>query len=120
MPGAFVETQDVISQKALHSGYRKKHLRAAEHTWCYSCGTERRRVGFTTNPPALGAEFDSMAVTVACVRTATTEGNRQVAVYNLTATANGGGGGYPLQRQVQATVSRCTDPEGAAPRFACP
>lgn len=75
---------------------------------------------FTSTPPALGAEFDHMTVTVACVRTATTEGNRQLAIYNLTATANGGGGGYPLQRQVQATVSRCTDPAGAAPRFACP
>jgi MSHA biogenesis protein MshP len=75
---------------------------------------------FATGTPALGAEFDNMTVSVACVRTATTEGNRQVAIFNITATANGGGGGYPLQRQVQATVSRCTDPAGAAPRYACP
>lgn len=81
----------------------------------------------TATPPAcfaattltLGAEFDGMTVAVACVRTATTEGNRQIAIYNLTATANGGGGAFPLQRQVQATVSRCTDPAGPAPRHGC-
>ena len=75
---------------------------------------------FATGTPTLGAGFDNMTVSVTCVRTATTEGNRQVAIYNITATANGGGGGFPLQRQVQATVARCTDPAGAAPRYACP
>jgi len=75
---------------------------------------------FSSSTQTLGGEFDRMTVTIACARTATTEGNRQVAIYNLTATANGGGGAYLLQRQVQATVSRCTDPAGAAPRFACP
>ncbi len=75
---------------------------------------------FASNSLVLGGEFDHMTVTVDCARATTTEANRQVAVYNLTATANGGGGGFPLQRQVQVTVSRCTDPAGAAPRFACP
>jgi MSHA biogenesis protein MshP len=74
---------------------------------------------FAATTLALGAEFDGMSVTVTCARTATTEGNRQVAIYNLTATANGGGGAFPLQREVQATVSRCTDPAGAAPRHGC-
>lgn len=75
---------------------------------------------FSTTTLTLGAEFDGMSVVISCVRTATTEGNRQVAIYNLTATANGGGGGFPLQRQLQATVARCTDPGGTAPRYVCP
>ncbi|MCW5624230.1 MAG: hypothetical protein KIT73_05895 [Burkholderiales bacterium] len=69
----------------------------------------------------LGAEFGSVGLTVACARTATTEVNRNVAVYLLTATAQSGiGTAFPVERVVTATVSRCTDPNGAAPRFACP
>lgn len=68
----------------------------------------------------LGSELDGMQVSITCARVTTTEADRQLAVYTLTATASGGGGGFPLARQMQATVARCTDPGGTAPRYACP
>lgn len=71
-------------------------------------------------PLAAGA-FSGITVSVSCSVTTTTELNRNVAVYLLTATASTGAGtAFPIARQVTATVSRCTDPTGTAPRFSCP
>jgi MSHA biogenesis protein MshP len=78
---------------------------------------------FSPNPQsvALGSAFSGIAVSVACSVTTTTELNRNVAVYLLTATATTGTGtAFPISRQVTATVSRCTDPTGTAPRYSCP
>lgn len=75
---------------------------------------------FADTTLALGPAFDSLSVTVTCTRTTTTEADRQVAVYALAATVTGGSAAFPANRQVTATVSRCTDPAGSAPRYACP
>ncbi len=76
---------------------------------------------FATQAVAPGAAFSGIAVSVSCAVTTTTELNRNVAVYLLTSTATSGSGtAFPIQRQVTATISRCTDPTGTAPRYACP
>lgn len=76
---------------------------------------------FATQAVALGSAFSGITVSVSCSVTTTTELNRNVAVYLLTATASAGTGtAFPIARQVTATVSRCTDPTGTAPRFSCP
>lgn len=75
---------------------------------------------FATKTLALGTPFDNATVTVTCARTATTEADRQVAVYELVATLNGGSAAFPASREVRATVARCVDPSGVAPRYACP
>jgi MSHA biogenesis protein MshP len=69
---------------------------------------------------AASATLSGFTVNVSCTRSATTESNRQVAVYGLSSTATGGGGAMAVTRRVDAMVSRCVDPNGAAPRFACP
>ncbi len=76
---------------------------------------------FAPASPALGAAFPGLAVSVTCARALTTELNRTVAVYTITATAGQGAGtAFAIERQLAATVSRCTDPAGTAPRFGCP
>lgn len=75
---------------------------------------------FPSTTLALGGAFDDLSATVTCSRTTTTEANRQVAVYALVSTVSGGSATFPVSREVRATVSRCTDPGGAAPRYACP
>jgi MSHA biogenesis protein MshP len=84
----------------------------------------------TTNLPALGGSLASFTVTVICAQTAdTTEGNRSVRTFQVVATAcnqpSGGacpnaapGAGY-VERQLQATLSKCKDPTTAAPRCSC-
>jgi MSHA biogenesis protein MshP len=68
-------------------------------------------------------------VTVTCSATSTTEGNRNVGAYLIVATAcnqpSAGScpnatpsGGY-LERQMQATLSKCKDPTAGGPRFTC-
>lgn len=75
---------------------------------------------FASQSLTLPAAFDGMSVAVTCAVTATTEGNRQLSVYTIGAEPRrAAGGSFPLSRQVRATVARCTDPAGAAPRFAC-
>ena len=69
---------------------------------------------------SLGGTFDGASATVSCTRTTTTEANRQIAVYALVSTASLGGGAMPVSREVRATVTRCVDPNGSAPRYACP
>jgi MSHA biogenesis protein MshP len=75
---------------------------------------------FASTTLALGATFDNLSATVTCSRTTTTEANRQVAVYSLVSTVSGGGAAFPVSREVRTTVSRCTDPGGTPPRYACP
>jgi MSHA biogenesis protein MshP len=68
-------------------------------------------------------------VTVTCTRTDTTEGNRNVATYLVVATAcnQPSAGSCPnaapsagyLERQIQATFSKCKDPTAGAPRYTC-
>jgi MSHA biogenesis protein MshP len=76
---------------------------------------------FAATSVPLGSEFQGLSLTVACSVAATTEVNRNLTVYTITATASAGAGTpYAVQRVVTATVSRCTDHGGAAPRYACP
>jgi MSHA biogenesis protein MshP len=98
--------------------------------------------GGTANPPpcasinltGLGGSLSSFTVTVTCsatINAPTTEGNRNVGAYQIIATACNqpvvGPGTCPnptptvgyVDRQVQATLSKCKDPTAAAPRFAC-
>jgi MSHA biogenesis protein MshP len=76
---------------------------------------------FATQAVPLGTAFSGITVSVSCAVTATTELNRNVSVYLITSTATSGTGtAFPIQRQLTATVSRCTDPSGTAPRYACP
>jgi MSHA biogenesis protein MshP len=79
----------------------------------------------------LAGSLVTFTVTLVCNRTLTTEGTRNVAVYEVTATAcnqpDAGtgvcpnatpGNGY-IDRQLRATFSKCKDPAAAAPRFPC-
>lgn len=85
-----------------------------------SAGTPAPPACFADTTLSLGAAFDNASVTVTCSRTTTTEADRQIAVYALTATAVAGGTALPVNRQVTATAARCVDPGGSAPRYACP
>ncbi|MCC7484200.1 MAG: agglutinin biogenesis protein MshP [Burkholderiales bacterium] len=79
----------------------------------------------------LAGSLAAFTVTLTCTRTTTTEGARNVAVYEVTATAcnqpDAGTGACPnaapgagyVDRQLRAIFSKCKDPAGAAPRFAC-
>jgi MSHA biogenesis protein MshP len=82
------------------------------------------------NLPALAGSLAGFAVTVSCTQTADTfEGNRNVRMFQLVATAcnQPSGGGCPpatpatgyIERQVQASVAKCKDSTAAAPRCAC-
>lgn len=85
----------------------------------------------STNLSGLAGSLAPFTVTVACTQTAdTTEGNRSVRVFALVATACNqpdGGGSCPnaapgadyVERQLQASVSKCKDPTAAAPRCEC-
>lgn len=71
--------------------------------------------------PALAGSLSPFTVTVACAATATTEGNREIRVFAITSTASAGTAGTPgyVNRQLQATLSKCHDPSAAAPRCTC-
>jgi MSHA biogenesis protein MshP len=82
------------------------------------------------NLPVLGGSLSGFTVSVACTQTAdTTEGNRNVRVFRIVATAcnQPSGGSCPnaapasgyVERQVQAVVSKCKDATAAAPRCSC-
>jgi four helix bundle protein len=85
--------------------------------------------GPTTNLSSLAQSLSPFIVTVTCSATTTTEGNRNVAAYLIVATAcnQPSAGACPnaspasgyVERQVQATLSKCKDPTAAGPRFAC-
>jgi MSHA biogenesis protein MshP len=77
----------------------------------------------------LAGSLSPFTVTVTCSATNTTEGLRNVATYLIVATAcnqpSAGScpnatpsGGY-LERQVQATLTKCKDTTASAPQFAC-
>jgi MSHA biogenesis protein MshP len=86
----------------------------------------------STNLSGLAGSFSPFTVTVTCsavINAPTTEGNREIGAYQLIATAcnqpSAGacpnatpGAGY-VERQLQATISKCKDPTAAAPRCAC-
>jgi len=82
-----------------------------------------------TNLSGLAGSLSVFTVTVTCSPTSTTEGNRNVGAYQIVSTAcnQPSGGACPnptpsagyVERQLQATLSKCKDPTAAAPRFAC-
>lgn len=94
-------------------------------------------VGGTANLPPCPAGTTNLsslagspsAFTVTCSATTTTEGNREIGAYQIIATAcnQPSAGACPnaspasgyVERQLQATLSKCKDPSAAGPRFAC-
>lgn len=82
-----------------------------------------------TNLSALAGSLSPFTVTVTCTATSTTEANRNVGAYLIVATAcnQPSAGSCPnaapsagyLERQMQATLSKCKDPTAAGPRFSC-
>ena len=88
--------------------------------------------GATTHLTGLGGSLSPFTVTVTCnaaINAPTTEGNRNVAAYLVVATAcnQPAAGACPnpapasgyVERQLQATLSKCKDPTAAGPRFSC-
>jgi MSHA biogenesis protein MshP len=77
--------------------------------------------GTTTTLPTLAGSLSPFAVGVKCDETSTTEGNRQVKVFKIVSTASTGTPGTAgyVNREVQATMSKCLDPTAAAPRCSC-
>jgi MSHA biogenesis protein MshP len=88
--------------------------------------------GASTNVTGLGGSLSPFTVTVTCnaaINAPTTEGNRNVAAYQIIATAcnQPAAGACPnpapasgyVERQLQATLSKCKDPTAAGPRFEC-
>lgn len=77
----------------------------------------------------MAGSLSPFTVTVTCTSTVTTEGNRNVGVYVVVATAcnQPSGGSCPnaspsagyLERQMQATLAKCKDPTASGPKFAC-
>lgn len=77
----------------------------------------------------LAGSLYSFTVTVTCTATTTTEGNRNVGTYLIVATAcnqpsagscpNAAPSGGYLERQVQATFSKCKDPTASGPKYSC-
>jgi MSHA biogenesis protein MshP len=79
----------------------------------------------------LAGSLASFTVTVTCASSDTKEGNRDIRVFHLTATGCNAPGAAPpascpgapatgyVERQLQATLSKCKDTTAAAPRFAC-
>jgi MSHA biogenesis protein MshP len=77
---------------------------------------------------ALAGSLAPFTATVTCTMTAnTTEGNRNVRVFTITSTACNQAGPCPavpasseyVERQVQATISKCWDRTAVAPRCSC-
>jgi MSHA biogenesis protein MshP len=77
----------------------------------------------STTLPALGGSLSTFTVTVACAALATpaTEGNRNIQVYAITSTATTGTVGTTgyINRELQATLSKCLDTTATPPRCAC-
>jgi MSHA biogenesis protein MshP len=84
-----------------------------------------------THLTGLAGSLSSFTVTVTCTPTTATEGNRDIRVFQITATAcNQPGGGPPascpgatvkgyVERQLTVAVGKCKDPTATAPRCAC-
>jgi MSHA biogenesis protein MshP len=79
---------------------------------------------FATTTLTLAGTLSGFSTTVSCsvAGAATTEANRNLQAYAIVALAKIGTAGSPnyVERQITATVSRCKDPSGTAPRYACP
>jgi MSHA biogenesis protein MshP len=88
----------------------------------------------STNLSGLAGSLSPFTVTVTCsgaINAPTTEGNRNIGAYQIIATACNqpvvGPGTCPnstptagyVERQLQATLSKCKDPTATAPRCAC-
>jgi MSHA biogenesis protein MshP len=82
-----------------------------------------------TNLTGLGGSLSPFTVTVTCsatINAPTTEGNRNIGAYQIISTAcnqapcpnPSPAAGY-VERQLQATLSKCKDPSAAGPQFAC-
>lgn len=74
---------------------------------------------------ALGGSLAPFSVQMDCTESSATEGNRNIHVYAITATAcnqaacpGTPGVGY-VERRVVVTVAKCKDPTAASPRFEC-
>ena len=75
---------------------------------------------------AMGGSLTPFTVIVGCTITSATEANREIRVYQITATACNQATcpaptpatGY-VERSVIVTVAKCKDPTAAAPRFGC-
>lgn len=85
-----------------------------------------------TNLTGLAGSLSPFTVTVTCsaaINAPTTEGNRNVSAYQIIATAcnQPSAGACPnaspasgyVERQLQATLSKCKDPTAAGPRYEC-
>jgi len=83
----------------------------------------------STNLTGLAGSLSPFTVTVTCsatINAPTTEGLRNIGAYQIIATACNQppcpnptpASGY-VERQLQATLSKCKDPSAAGPRFAC-
>jgi MSHA biogenesis protein MshP len=83
-----------------------------------------------THLSGLGGSLAPFTVTVTCIQTAdTTEGNRNLRVFGIVATAcnQPSGGACPnpaptdgyVERQIQASLAKCKDATAAAPRCDC-
>jgi MSHA biogenesis protein MshP len=86
----------------------------------------------STNLSGLDGSLSPFTVTVTCsavINAPTTEGNRNIGAYQIIATAcnQPSAGACPnasptagyVERQLQATLSKCKDPTATAPRCAC-
>jgi MSHA biogenesis protein MshP len=83
-----------------------------------------------THLSSLGGSLSGFTVSVTCAQTAdTTEGNRNVRVFQVVATAcnepssgscpNPGPSSSYVERQLQASFAKCKDSTAAAPRCSC-
>jgi MSHA biogenesis protein MshP len=84
-----------------------------------------------THLSSLGGSLSSFTVSVTCTFTVATEGNRDIRIFQIIATAcNQPSGGVPascpgaaangyVERQITATLSKCKDSTATAPRCAC-
>ncbi|MBX9904541.1 MAG: agglutinin biogenesis protein MshP [Burkholderiales bacterium] len=82
----------------------------------------------TVSLTGLGGSLAPFTVQLSCSLSSATEANREIRVYEITATACNQGScvvspavpptGY-VERRVVVTVAKCKDPTAPAPRFAC-
>jgi MSHA biogenesis protein MshP len=123
--GQQVDLQGVRAYQAARAGIEWAAYQALDPNNTLNpatCGT-----AFVTCPaspttlPALAGSLSPFTVTVTCGETATTEGGREIRVFAITSTASTGTVGTTgyVNRQLQATLSKCHDSTAAAPRCAC-
>jgi MSHA biogenesis protein MshP len=79
-----------------------------------------------TTLPALAGSLSSFTVNVTCASSAATEGNREIRVYEIVATAcnqapcpNAAPSAGYIERRLTATLSKCRDGTAPPPRCAC-